>query len=177
MRTLVLTGVLTLLLASAGLAQETPAWDVSGGYSFLRDQDIEENLHGWLFSASGHVNDWLEVVGEVGGNYKSISVFGSDVNLSVHSFLGGPRVSMHRNPTVSPFGHVLFGGARASGSFLGEADSATDFALQPGGGVDVWFRRNLGVRVGADYRRIFSEGEGVNEFRFHAGIVLSGRSR
>jgi hypothetical protein len=41
----------------------------------------------------------------------------------------------------------------------------------------VWIRPKVGIRVGADYRRVFAEDEGVNEFRVHAGIVLSGGAR
>ena len=101
----------------------------------------------------------------------------SDVDLSVHSFLGGPRVSFHGNPTVAPFGHVLLGAARVSGSVFGMRESETEFALQPGGGVDVWLRRNFGIRVGGDYRRIFFEGEGADEFRIQLGVVVTGGSR
>jgi hypothetical protein len=161
-------------------AQDLPAFDVSGSYSFLRDQEVEENFHGWLASITGNVNRWLGITGEFGGNYKTLDVSGSDVRVSVHSFLGGPRFVGRANPKITPFAQILLGAARASESHADEDeldDSTTEFALQPGGGVDVWLRPNVGLRVGGDYRRIFTEDEGTNEFRFHVGIVFTGRSR
>lgn len=154
------------------LAQQTPAVDISGGYSFLRDQEIETNFHGWVASMAGNVNEWFGIVGEVGGNYRTLQAFDTDIDLSVHSFLAGPRFS-GRGAQVTSFGQVLLGVARASAGVLGETASVTEFALQPGGGVDVWLRPNVGIRVGGDYRRIFAEGAGTNEFRFHVGIVVA----
>src|SRR5688572_11279599 len=98
-------------------AQDVPAIDLSGGYSFVRDQALEENFHGWLASVAGHFNPWLAAVGEVGGNYKSIDVLGSDISLSIHSFMGGPRFSVRRAANVTPFFQVLVGGVRGSASF------------------------------------------------------------
>jgi opacity protein-like surface antigen len=55
---------------------------------------------------------------------------------------------------------------------INESDSGTDFGLQVGGGVNVMVTAKAGVRVGADYLRVFSEDQGINMFRFTAGIVL-----
>jgi opacity protein-like surface antigen len=177
MRTTLVLAVLLVCTPTVSFAQDTPAFDVSGGYSFLRDQEIEENFHGWLVSAGGNFNDWFGIVGEVGGNYKTLDVLGSDLDLSIHSFMVGPRFAAHTNPSVTPYGQFLVGAARASGSILGESESTTELAIQPGAGVDFWVRPRLGIRVGGDYRRILVEEAGSNEFRFHAGIVLSGGSR
>jgi hypothetical protein len=46
------------------------------------------------------------------------------------------------------------------------------FALQIGGGVDAMMRRNLGLRLAADYRRFFIPDFAENEFRLVAGLVL-----
>ncbi len=154
---------------------ETPQFNISGSYSFLRDQEVEENGHGWLVSLAGNFNQWVGIAGEVGGNYKSFELLGTDVlNLSVHSFLGGPRFSARPTPHVTPFGQVLLGPVRVSMNLLGEKDSTTEFAIQPGGGVDFWLNRNVGIRVGGDYRRIFYDEEGGDEFRFHIGFLLGG---
>lgn len=53
--------------------------------------------------------------------------------------------------------------------------SETKFALQPNIGVNLMVTDKVGVRVTADYRRVFL-GEhrgGENEFRFAMGVVLS----
>jgi opacity protein-like surface antigen len=176
MRTGLLVTICLLWFAFPALAQDTPTVDVSGGYSFLRDQDVEENFHGWLAAVAGNINPWLGIVGEVGGNYKTLQLFATEVSFSVHSFMFGPRISSRQNQSVTPFFQVLLGAARASGSVFGQSDSTTEFAIQPGGGADFWLRPNVGIRVGGDYRRIVAD-EGTNEFRFHAGIVLGAGMR
>jgi hypothetical protein len=171
--------VITLLLSLAGTAgaQTMPAYDVSAGYSFLRDHDIDENLHGWLFSYTGNLTGLFAVVGEVGGNYSSPSFAGTTIDLSVHSFMGGGKVASRRSARVTPFGQVLVGGVRGSISLLGLGESSTEFALQYGGGADIWMRSNVGVRAGIDERTIFAGGETTQETRFNVGIVWAGGMR
>jgi hypothetical protein len=171
MRAVILAGLLVLSAFTPALAQDAPTVDLAGGYSFLNDQDLEDNLHGWVASAAGNVNRWFAVVGEIGGNYKTIDVLGTDVKFSVYSFMGGPRF-MGRPGKVAPFGQLLMGAVRGSVSVLGESESVSDFALQPGGGVDFWLTQSFGIRIGGDYRRIFAEDEGSDEFRFYTGVVL-----
>jgi opacity protein-like surface antigen len=171
-KTLCLLAVL-LALANPASAQElTPAGDISGGYAFLRDNDLEENLHGWMVSVAGNLSRVFGIVGEVGGNSKTYEYLGTDVDLAVYSFMGGARFSA-RTPRVTPFGQFLLGGARASVSVLGETESTTEFAIQPGGGVDVWLTPRFAIRAGADYRYIFAEEEGSDEFRFYAGVTFA----
>ncbi|MGE0462374.1 MAG: outer membrane beta-barrel protein [Vicinamibacterales bacterium] len=177
MRATIGVAALLVCLSVPAFAQDTvPAVDIGGGYSFLRDQDLEENLHGWVASVAGNLNRWFGIVGEVGGNYRTTDVLGTDVDFSVHSFMGGVRFSARQTGGVTPFGQFLLGGARASVSVLGESESTTEFAIQPGAGVDIWLRPRFGIRVGGDYRRILiseeDDGEDSNEFRFYAGVVL-----
>lgn len=164
-----LAALFVLTLAVPSFAQDPPAYDVSGSYSFLRDRTIEENLHGWLAGFTGHVTPLLAIAGEVGGNYGSVS----EIDFSSHSFMVGPRLSARPSPTVTPFFHVLFGAERFS--LLDE--SFTNFALQPGGGVDFFTTPTFAFRVGADYRRIFMDDDGRNQFRFTVGVVLTGGAR
>jgi hypothetical protein len=168
--------ILSLLTPTAAYAQETPAMDVAAGYAFLRDQDLEDNFHGWLAAVAGNVTPTIGIVGEVGGNYTTVQVLGTDISFSVHSFLGGPRFSIRQNPGVTPFFHFLAGAVRGSASVVGQSESSTEFAIQPGGGVDFWLRPNVGLRAGADYRRIL-EDAGTNEFRIQVGLVFSGGTR
>jgi len=176
MRATIGVAALLVCLSVPAFAQDTvPAVDIGGGYSFLRDQDLEENFHGWVASVAGNLNRWMGVVGEVGGNYKTENIL-VDVDFSVHSFMGGVRFSARQAGGVTPFGQILLGGVRGSVSALGESESSTEFAIQPGAGVDIWLRPRFGIRVGGDYRRIFvseeDDGEDSNEYRFYAGVVL-----
>jgi Outer membrane protein beta-barrel domain len=193
-RSSVLTAVLTLAMAVPAFAQQAPAYDVSVGYSLLRDDeladlDLAETLHGWLASVGVNFNRWFGVVGEVGGNYGTIEfeplpefpVGPVEIDLKVVSFMGGPRFASHASPSFTPYGQFLFGVARGTVEFLDESESSSEFAIQPGGGIDIWVIPDIGIRVGADYRRIFiddiEDGGGSNEFRFHVGIVIRGGSR
>jgi hypothetical protein len=164
----VLAALFVLALSAPAYAQDFPRFDVSGGYSFLRAE--EENFNGWLASITGNVTPGLGVTGEVSGHYATLD--GEDVNF--HSYLVGPRFAARQNPAITPWVHVLFGAVRTGGDTF---DTFTDFALQPGGGVDFWANPNFGVRAGVDYRRVFFEGEGSNHFRFQVGVVLAGGRR
>jgi len=181
-RLLVLFVVLLGFAVPAG-AQDLPRVEVSGGYQYLNERTLAEeldegNIHGWYADVAGNVNRWLSVVGEVTGAYKSIDFFGvASVDVNVHTFMGGVRLSSRSNARVVPFGQVLFGVARGSfgASVFGESigdESSTEFALQPGGGVNFMVSDAFGVRVAADYRRIAVD-EGSNEFRVAVGAVVS----
>ena len=179
LRSAVVTGVssvLLALLAAAPVAAQDRKGDVAFSYSILHDNDLEETFPtGWAFAVNSNLNEIFGVVGEIGGNYKTMDIFGTDVDLSVHTFMGGPRFRSERGKIV-PFAQVLLGLARGSYSVLGESDSETDFAWQPGGGVDFAVTDRFAVRVQGDYRIINSE-ESVNEFRFSVGGVLGFGSR
>ena len=122
----------------------------------------------------------VSITGEVGRNSKSLDEFGGlvDADISFLSYLVGPRVS-RRVDNIGYFGQVLFGGVRseASVSLLNvpvlEGGESNDFAIQPGAGVDFFLTPNTGIRAGVDYRRVFYEGDGSNQFRFHVGVVFS----
>ena len=157
-------------------------------------RDVDQSLPtGWYIDLAGNLNRHLGVVFEAGGNYKSISesatlggiAASASVDLRVHEFMGGIRYSSRANPTVVPFGQFLVGAINgsakvtASGSFAGSPGfsfsgeaSGTDLAFQAGGGMQLRLTDTFGVRVGADYIRILAD-EGVNAFRFGAGVVLT----
>ena len=94
------------------------------------------------------------------------------IDTKYHTFMGGVRVSSRSNARVVPFAQVLAGGAKLSASVAGIGDSETDATLQFGGGVNLMPRSNIGVRVGADYVRVFTEDEGTNVLRIAAGVVF-----
>lgn len=179
MRIKAVLGVVLGLTAIVGgatpvFAQES-AGEIALGYSILHDSDAEQTFPmGWLFAGGVNLGSNVAVVGEAGGNYKTVDVLGTDVSLRVHSFLGGVRFQNHR-PKAMPFGQVLVGLAHMGASVLGEGDSANGFAIQPGGGVDIPLTSSLGARLQGDYRMIRSEGEMANEFRFGFGLVFGFR--
>jgi outer membrane protein with beta-barrel domain len=151
--------------------------EVSAGYNYLHiDTDDEEedlaNLPlGWYADVAANVTSMFGVVGQITGNYKTIDVGGGfDVDTKIHTFMGGVRAGGGTS-NVRPFGQVLFGVANAKFSGAGFDDSSTDGALQLGAGVNV-MSGAVGVRLGGDYIRVFSEDEGTNVFRLAVGIVF-----
>ena len=171
-------------LLSAGIAAPAAAQtELSAGYQFTRVPDLNLPV-GFYVDVSGNVAPMFAIVGEVSGAYKSETVTAGtssvDVTARLHTFMGGVRVASHTDPKLVPFGQVLIGAARfsgggsatSSGVTVSAGSSETDFALQIGGGVDAMMWGNLGLRLGADYRRIFISGSGENEFRLVAGIVI-----
>ena len=168
---LLLVGVLVTPLAAQ--AQDTPRLEVAAGYAFLRDQDTALNFPvGWVASASGKITSSLGIVGAAGGSYKTLSIPGDHPKLRVYAFMGGPRYTVRAKSKMPLFGQVLFGSARASSRVSGVGDSVRDFAYQPGGGVDLRVRSNMGVQLEGDYRIIRSHGSNSKEPRFVTAIVL-----
>jgi opacity protein-like surface antigen len=166
---------LSFAVAAPASAQEQKG-DVAFGYSLIHDSELEETFPmGWAFAANGNLNDMFSVVGEIGGNYKTVDVFGTDFSFRVHSFMGGMRFRNDQGKAV-PFAQVVLGLARLNASFLGESESSNEFAIQPGGGVDFRVTDRFAVRVQGDYRIITGE-DSWNEFRFGVGGVLGFGSR
>ena len=188
--------VTLVCVAVPASAQSTPNAEISAGYQFLNfsvEGENESMPKGWYFDVVGNLNPMIGIMFQVGGNYKtfeeSFSAGGATatttVDLKVHEFLGGVRLNGRTGAAVTPFVHVLAGGingsveATATATIPGQppisfsdSDSGTDFAFEIGGGVNFPLSDAVGLRVGADYLRIFEEDAGANLFRFTVGIVF-----
>jgi opacity protein-like surface antigen len=188
---------LTVLgLAVPAFAQSAPKTEVSGGYQFLNfslEGENESMPKGWYFDVAGNLSPLFGVVFQVGGNYKtfeeSFTLGGvtstASADFKVHEFLGGVRVNVRSRPAFVPFAQVLAGGINGSvevsstttipGSApiaFNDSESGTNFALEVGGGVNFGLTSAVGLRVGADYLRVFAEDNGANLFRLNIGIVI-----
>jgi opacity protein-like surface antigen len=186
-------GVVFLAVAVPATAQTTPRTEISGGYQFLsfavEGQDNESMPKGWYADVAGNLTPMIGVVFQVGGNYKtfneSITVGGltlaASADLKVHLFLGGIRINARQNSAFVPYGQVLVGAANSSVDLTGtipgipsfsQEESATNFTLELGGGVNFGLTDNTGVRFGVDYLRAFADEDDVNAFRFHVGVAI-----
>ena len=181
-RTLSAMLMLAVFAPGTSFAQDARLFELSGGYSFARASNsfVGMNFNGWIASATGNLSPIFGITGEIGGSYRSIDPFGNgnDLLVTLHSFLAGPRVNLRAATKVTLFGQFLVGAHR----FGLEGASATDFAIQPGVGVDFWTAPNVAVRLGADYRRTFRsgsrrllifEGNSWNQFVVHVGGVVA----
>ena len=135
-----------LATAGSGFAQDTPAFEVGVGYSFLRINEGDGlNLPaGWLASIAGRATNWFSVVGEVAGNYKSES----GETFRLHTLQGGVRILSRQNPNVRPYGQFLLGGANGSGG----GDSDTEFRSSPEVGWIVHSAGEPPSALGLDFR-------------------------
>ena len=167
----------------AAAGADTPAYEVAGAYTYMHDNDRSENFPtGWAFAATGNVNSWIGVVAEVGGNYTvckncqrgpfATQTFrGQDLDIRIHTYLGGPRIASHALSAVTPFAQVLFGGSHMSGGTEFDGALNTGFTYQPGGGVDVRVAPRIAIRLEGDYRVIRTTGHNNKESRVLAGAV------
>jgi opacity protein-like surface antigen len=193
-----LASLLVLCLPLAASAQEVaPRVEISGGYSFLRvdlgavPADIvpggdlgKLDTHGFNLSFAANAARHVGIISEFSQFTKteSFNILGSpiadgvNVKIRVLTLLFGPRVTLHRGK-VEPFVHALFGGARATAEApdfgVSAGDAAYAFAYALGGGFDVKVHNNFAIRVAQlDFLQARAGGEGLNNFRFSAGVVI-----
>jgi hypothetical protein len=169
-----------LLLPQSGRCQQSQL-DFATNYSFLRTNPAggsgSFDSNGGSVSAAWHVRPWLGVAADFGG----YSFGGQPQGVGGHLFTYtiGPRVSYRREGrSWAPFGQLLVGGARVSGTLNGQSASENGVALIVGGGADVRLTAQLAVRVlEVDYLMTrftrVNDTPGVqNDLRVSAGVVL-----
>jgi opacity protein-like surface antigen len=193
-----LASLVVLCLPLAASAQEVaPRVEISGGYSFLRvdlgavPADIvpggdlgKLDTHGFNLSFAANPARHVGIISEFSQFTKteSFNILGSpiadgvNVKVRVLTLLFGPRVTLHRGK-VEPFVHALFGAARATAEApdfgVSSENAAYAFAYALGGGFDVKVHNNFAIRVAQlDFLQARAGGQGLNNFRFSAGVVI-----
>lgn len=175
---------LTLGIAAAPAAAQTPRAEISGGYQFVgaksaSDDNYEKFKKGWYADVAGNAGRVLGIVGNIGGNYKTLTEGNQSVDFSVHQFLVGPRVSGRAIPMVVPFGQVLFGGTRVKAKQGSTSLSDTSFTVAAGGGINLMVTPKAGVRGGIDYFHVNKKSgsdlldESVKGYRINVGLVVT----
>jgi opacity protein-like surface antigen len=128
---------------------------------------------GFHVGGAGRITDSFAIAGDLGWSRKSQDIFGVDTEVTFTTFSAGPR--LYFGDRVTGFVHALLGGIRGKGSvsFLGEnvSESATEFMIQPGGGVDIRVSDAVAVRLQGDYQWINAEDSDGN-IRFVAAAVF-----
>jgi len=127
------------------------------------------NLNGWEISGTYKLIPWFGMTADFDGHYGT--TFGAPAH--VYTFLFGPEVSFPGR--VSPFAHVLFGGAHG---FIGNEGSAVStsanaFATAVGGGIDIKVLPAISFRpIQMDYLVTRFNSGTQSSARFSAGIVV-----
>jgi opacity protein-like surface antigen len=164
-----------LMLCVSARAQETPVWEIGGGYSYLHANMNNNSFTGPQFNLSGghvtaeeNLNNWFG--GRIEFNAFNGGVAGT--NVSAQTITYGPVFSYRRFERITPFGHVQFGAVHASEGYLGISQSAFKFAMTAGGGVDVNLNPRLAVRFQGDYLMTRFLDLRQDNLQFGAGLVV-----
>jgi outer membrane immunogenic protein len=185
--------VVLLLLACGFAAMDSRLAAAQSGSSGLVDVGVDYNYvrsnlpaggcgcfalnggSGWVafnFSRS------IGIVGEIASQHASNISGGGDLTLT--SFLAGPRYTWSGAGRFAPFAQLLLGGAHAGGTLApdssGVSGSANAFAATAGGGLDIGLTKHIALRVfEADYYLTrFDNGvnDHQNNLRIAAGVVV-----
>lgn len=183
MKKLGLVVILLLSFSVIAVAQDVPAVEVFGGYSFFRcdvDDPASCNLNGWNASVSFNASDnWSGVV-DFSGHYGYIDNFSPAFtwfDVKSHNFLFGPKYTF-RSGKVAPFVQALFGLNHVNPEpdypiSLGGATVQNNLAMAFGGGIDYAIGDRVSVRLAQlDYFTVRYQSEYSKDFRFAAGIVF-----
>ena len=188
---------LLFLTSFLAVAQDTPRFELFGGYSYASASKAltpsRPNLNGWNAALAANANRWFGVVGDFSGYYGSTGISSSGIGVvcpsapcptrpeisldtKVHTFLLGPQISLRRN-LATPFAHALFGlgatSAHLNSPFSTIGTTSGDaFAMALGGGVDLRINDRLAWRVQPDYLQTHFLHTTQKNFRVSTGIVF-----
>jgi hypothetical protein len=171
--------LIALIFASSVRAQQPEPreheserpYEIFGGYSYLRDDG--HNLNGWTGTFIVKVNSWFALAADVDGHYGSHREGAELVRVREHGLTFGPHVALENRSRITPFAFALFGGAHENVKVTGVTESATGFAANLGGGLDMSVNERVSVRLvqfDASYTRF--HGEGKTAPRFSTGLVF-----
>lgn len=181
---LALLGFFSAAVFAPAAAAQDNKWELGADYNYVRANGPPGGCG--CFSMNGG-NAWggyrltneISAVAEFSAQHAgNINSTGED--LTLFSYLFGPRYTLRRSDRWQPFGEVLFGGAHATGtfepSFNGGSGSYNSFSLVAGGGLDIHVARHIDIRaIDADYYLTrFPNGVNgrQNNVRISAGLVF-----
>ncbi len=174
-----------LVFSLAAYAQEVPKAEIFLGYEYLRfapavPLSSSINFNGGGGAVTFNFSKYVGVKAEFTGAGKEGS--------SIFTYMFGPQVAMRNQSRVTPFVHMLFGGAHSDiYSNLPQPRAVTGFgkdafAMAAGGGLDVKATRSVSIRLGQfDYLMTRFSGSSLtpasnidnqNNFRYMGGIVF-----
>ena len=194
-----IAGISILILASLRVAEARPAQQPASHprfsaltigltYNAERAKTTSSGCNCFWFQGAAADVGWqlwnnLGIAAQLSGAHASN--IGPGVNISKIDFLFGPRYTWHPplwRPTrrsSALFGEFLLGGIHAFNTIIptisGASSSATAFALQTGGGANLWLTPRFGLRVlQLDY--IYSQlpnggNSRQNDLRIATGVI------
>lgn len=184
------------LVAGYASMQDTAARDGIPGGLFA---SFERNYNGWLafvveWSVSGEkTHHWALLDDFVDPRTGELIVIAPAIDTSwrTAALLVGPTGSFRHQHRVALFGRMLAGVASVTtksaivpahqpGSGVGyesEPEGSPALAVQPGAGLDLMVNKRIGVRLAADYRRLFgvgtASGAAASQVWLTAGVMVA----
>ena len=157
-----------LAVCGTAAAETLHAWEVSAGYTAMRDTNDHLTFKaGWSIATAVSINRWLALAVDLDRQTASVPTFdGGSFSFASRAALGGLRAS-GRIGVLKEFVQVLTGPVVAKGAVFGVTDTSHHTALQPGLGVDVALGRRWSARGQIDARFLDSG----REARLGAGLV------
>jgi opacity protein-like surface antigen len=144
-----------LLFCATAKAQEStvPAWDIYGGYTYVRANlgGTSFNMNGGGASATQNLNDWFGGRVEFSDVGATVGTRSNAERVNAQTITYGPVFTYRKFNRLAPYAHVQLGAVHASQGFLGISEAAFKFAASAGGGVDYAVSDRIAVRVQGDY--------------------------
>jgi len=163
---------------------DIPKLEVSVDYTYLRARTVVAtgccfNMNGGDLSVAYNATKWVGLVGDFGAYYAG-NVQNTGFTLSIFPYTFGPRFTVRKNKTFTPYAQALFGGGHAGGTLYTRnfvpPGSKNAFALIVGGGVDANINSHFAIRLAeVDYMFTnFPDGSANHEdhFRLTTGVVF-----
>lgn len=173
-----LVSALLFTLAPRAHAQSNSQFEIGADYNYVRSNAPPGgctcfSLNGGDASFAYHFDTAFAAVAEISSVHAS-NISGSGTDLTLTSYLFGPRYYWHNHTKFPPFGQVLLGGAHAGTSVVGT--SANAFAAKVGGGLDYALTRRFSLRPfeANYYLTHFANGtnDHQNNLQLGAGLVF-----
>jgi hypothetical protein len=158
MRKLIGVVVLVCVASMLAMAGEVPKPEIFGGYQFT---STDGGWHGSGFSTSANFYIWksLGVTGDLGSGYSQ--------GQSLYTYTVGPVVAFPKG-VVSPYMHVLFGGAHVGANGIGVGGSTVMF----GGGMDFGRHKLVFRAINLDWMHLSFNGvSNNNNVRINTGFL------
>jgi outer membrane immunogenic protein len=181
-------GIFALGSAAPAQAQDAPKWEIFGGYTYMRANIVvsgtQFNMNGGSGSFAYNLTNWFGLVADLGITHSG-TVATQPFSLTITTYEFGPRVSWRNHTKLTPYGQVLIGGGRATGTLytnslgsgLAPLGQSNDFNFTAGGGVDWKINHGFSVRLAqAEYLHTQfpnAHNNTQSNFRLSTGVVFS----
>ena len=160
--------------AGAAPASATSAAARSGDIDFAaaidaqRDRGHSDTYSGWHLGASYRAYHLINVVGEIGGEYRSAAGF----TVNQYSYSGGVRFESPGPARVAPFAQILMGATQDNGRTTKSALTNHYPVVAPGAGIDLRAAPRAAIRARVDFPLYMTFGDVFKGTRFSLGVAV-----